>query len=283
MVLWYVNIILLLLKNQINYFVNLVDPNLISASSFDGTLSIYTLMGGSCQVSRPVNNQLFAQAFCDGLNPSEALPSTTTHDVAPIKHAPKWMRRQTRVSFGVRKFCLFFENANFYLFCIQFGGKLVIVQPAPSSSTTESGSSSSNTSTNRRSPVIIQQVVVDNEFVQTVQTFDAMLQSGALIDYCDHKISSKSLSQDEQIIWRFLRASFDTDPTNKYIELLGFRRDDLLHKVQTLVKEDKHDLPIEGINGLHIPDNQIKKISNAGIKNFIFSILVVNSLEFFLL
>jgi hypothetical protein len=80
---------------------NLVDPNLISASSFDGTLSIYTLMGGSCQVSRPVNNQLFTQAFGDGLASSEQLPSTTTHDVAPIKYAPKWMRRQTRVSFGV--------------------------------------------------------------------------------------------------------------------------------------------------------------------------------------
>jgi hypothetical protein len=80
---------------------NLVDPNLISASSYDGTLSIYTLMGGSCQVSRPVNNQLFTQAFGDGLPSSEQLPPTTTHDVAPIKYAPKWMRRQARVSFGV--------------------------------------------------------------------------------------------------------------------------------------------------------------------------------------
>jgi len=80
---------------------NLVDPNLISASSYDGTLSIYTLMGGSCQVSRPVNNQLFTQAFGDGIASSEQLPPTTTHDVAPIKYAPKWMRRQARVSFGV--------------------------------------------------------------------------------------------------------------------------------------------------------------------------------------
>ncbi len=87
-------------------FVYLVDPNLISASSFDGTLSIYTLMGGSCQVSRPVNNQLFTQAFGDGHPTSEPLPSTTTHDVLPIKYAPKWMRRQTRVSFGVNSFFL---------------------------------------------------------------------------------------------------------------------------------------------------------------------------------
>ncbi len=95
---------------------NLVDPNLISASSYDGTLSIYTLMGGSCQVSRPVNNQLFTQAFGDGLPSSEQLPPTTTHDVAPIKYAPKWMRRQARVSFGVN-ISFFSENKkNFFFF-----------------------------------------------------------------------------------------------------------------------------------------------------------------------
>jgi hypothetical protein len=65
-------------------------------------------MGGSCQVSRPVNNQLFTQAFGDGLPSSEQLPPTTTHDVLPIKYAPKWMRRQARVSFGVR--ILFFSK-----------------------------------------------------------------------------------------------------------------------------------------------------------------------------
>jgi hypothetical protein len=63
-------------------------------------------MGGSCQVSRPVNNQLFTQAFGDGLPSSEQLPSTTTHDVLPIKYAPKWMRRQARVSFGVNIFLI---------------------------------------------------------------------------------------------------------------------------------------------------------------------------------
>ena len=92
----------------------LVDPNLISASSYDGTLSIYTLMGGSCQVSRPVNNQLFTQAFGDGLPSSEQLPPTTTHDVPPIKYAPKWMRRQARVSFGVRKDFFPFEKLSFF-------------------------------------------------------------------------------------------------------------------------------------------------------------------------
>ena len=67
-------------------------------------MSIYTLMGGSCQISRPVNNQLFTQAFGDGLPSAEQHPPTTIHDVAPIKYAPKWMRRQARVSFGVSIF-----------------------------------------------------------------------------------------------------------------------------------------------------------------------------------
>ena len=92
------------INDQFNSFLfHLVDPNLISASSFDGTLSIYTLMGGSYQVSRPINNQLFTQAFGDGHPSVNALPATTTHDVPPIKYAPKWMRRPARVSFAVRK------------------------------------------------------------------------------------------------------------------------------------------------------------------------------------
>jgi protein transport protein SEC31 len=91
-----------------------------------------------------------------------------------------------------------------------------------------------------------------------------MLQAGALIDYCDHQISSTSISQDEQILWRFLRASFEIDPRNKYIELLGFRRDDILQKVQIITKDEKHNLPTDGINGLHLGDNPIQKRSNAG-------------------
>ncbi|CAF0715359.1 unnamed protein product [Adineta steineri] len=241
----------------------LVDPNLISASSFDGTLSIYTLMGGSCQVSRPVNNQLFTQAFGDGLPPtSEPHPSTTTHDVLPIKYAPKWMRRQTRVSFG-------------------FGGKLVIVQhpPTPTATSAESGPASPNATSARRLPVLIQQVVVDHAFVQTVQTFDTMLQAGTLLDYCDHQISSTVISQDEQILWRFLRASFESDPRNKYIELLGFRRDDILHKVQTLTSNEKHNLPTESLNGLHLDDNHTKKHSNAEIETLLSRCIMLGQFE----
>lgn len=93
-----------------------VDPNLISAASFDGTLSIYTLMGGSCQVSRPMNNQLFTQAFGDGISSTgEPLPSTTTHDVPPIKYAPKWMKRTARVSFGVKTKHRFSSSS--FVFC----------------------------------------------------------------------------------------------------------------------------------------------------------------------
>ena len=93
-----------------------------------------------------------------------------------------------------------------------------------------------------------------------------MLQAGTLLDYCDHQISSTSNSQDEQILWRFLRASFETDPRSKYIELLGFRQEDILQKVQTLITKDdnKHNLPTEGMNGLHLGDNQVQKRSNAG-------------------
>ena len=91
-----------------------------------------------------------------------------------------------------------------------------------------------------------------------------MLQVGTLLEYCDYQISSTVLSQDEQILWRFLRASFENDSRMKYIELLGFRHDDILHRIQTIIKDGKHDLPIENMNGLNLRDNSIKKHSNAG-------------------
>ena len=112
--------------------------------------------------------------------------------------------------------------------------------------------------------MIIQQVVVDDVFVQAVQTFDGMLQAGTILDYCDYQISSTANSQDEQILWRFLRASFEIDPKPKYIELLGFRRDDLLQKVQNLTREEKQNLPTDGMNGLHLGDHQGPKRSSAG-------------------
>lgn len=138
------------------------------------------------------------------------------------------------------------------------------VQPPPAPAATESGPSSPSATGNRRPPVVIEQVVVDHTFVQAVQSFDNMLQAGTLLEYCDHQLSSTAVTQDEQILWRFLRASFEPDPRSKYIELLGFRRDDILHKVQTLTLDEKHHVPTEALNGLHVGDPPAKKHSNAG-------------------
>lgn len=109
---------------------------------------------------------------------------------------------------------------------------------------------------------MIQQVIVDHALVQAVQTFDGMLQAGTLLDYCDHQISSTGNSQDEQILWRFLRASFESDPRPHYIDLLGFRREDILQRVQTLTQEDQQQLPIKAMNGLHVDDNRTSNPGN---------------------
>ena len=130
--------------------------------------------------------------------------------------------------------------------------------------TSESGPSSPNATGHRRRQVIIEQVVVDQTFVQAVQTFDGMLQAGTLLDYCDFQISSPANTQDEQILWRFIRASFENDPKNSYIELLGFRRDDILQRVELLSKKDEQSLPIEPMNGLHVSEHAKKKGSSAG-------------------
>ena len=141
----------------------------------------------------------------------------------------------------------------------------MVVQPPAPTSGTESGPSTPNNSAVRRvPPVMIEQIVVDQAFVQVVQTFDTMLQAGTVLDYCDHQISSTSNSQDEQIVWRFLRASFESDSRSHFIELLGFRREEILQRAQTLKHEDTHPLPTEAMNGLHIGENQIQKKSTTG-------------------
>lgn len=147
----------------------------------------------------------------------------------------------------------------------------MVVQPPPSStsSSNESGPSSptSGIHQHRRPPVVIQQVVMDDQFVQSVQNFDSILQSGNVLEYCDRQIASTTNSQDEQILWRFLRASFEVDPKPFYIELLGFRRDEIFQRIQTLNKEEKNGLPTEGMNGLHLGENATKKKSSYGSLN----------------
>ncbi|CAF1254039.1 unnamed protein product, partial [Didymodactylos carnosus] len=228
----------------------LADPNLISAASFDGTLSIYTIMGGSCQISRPANNQLFTQAFGNGtqgnfldhelfgggpLTGQQPQPQTllpTVQNVAPIKYAPKWMRRQARVTFA-------------------FGGKLIVVQSTVANASSSSanvvdGTIPSTTQPPPRRLVVISQVTVDKQFIQSVQTFDKVLQTGTLIEYCDHKIST-SRASDELILWRFIRGSFEREQKRTYIELLGFKQDELVNRVNNLmtktvkVNDDLHD------------------------------------------
>lgn len=155
----------------------------------------------------------------------------------------------------------------------------MIVQPPVSSSSNESGPASPSIGIHRRPPVVIQQVVVDQPFVQSVQNLDTLLQSGNVLEYCDQQIASTSNSQDEQILWRFLRASFEVDPRNHYIELLGFRRDDILQRIQTLPKDEKNHVPTEAMNGLHLGENQTKKKSTYGWNSesiFIFRFLIDN-------
>jgi hypothetical protein len=154
---------------------------------------------------------------------------------------------------------------------------LVIVQPPVAPLSNESGPSSPNAAVHRRAPVIIEQVIDDQVFVHSVKTFDTMLQAGTLLDYCDQQINSTMNSSDEQIIWRFLRASFELDPRNHYIELLGFRRDEILQRIASLTSggdddnnnnnnndNSKSQSTVDGINSLHIGDSQTKTKTSAG-------------------
>lgn len=74
------------------------NPALFACSSFDGHVSIYSLVGGPQQVQ--TSNKI-ADSF-PGMELYTQAPVPQSHSVPlELKRAPKWMRRPVRASFGV--------------------------------------------------------------------------------------------------------------------------------------------------------------------------------------
>ncbi|XP_034105544.1 protein transport protein Sec31A isoform X1 [Drosophila albomicans] len=174
------------------------NPALIASASLEGTVSIYSLNGGThhlVQTSEKIADSFpgmdqFAQA---------PLPQQATqvvyHDLA---HAPKWMKRPCGVAFG-------------------FGGKLV------------SFNGTSKT-------VKVEQLTTEPGVVERANALEQSLAGANYAEYCRER-ADKSADQHGRYIWYFIKANFELNPKEEMLNLLGYNKEDIDGKFTKFIKE----------------------------------------------
>ncbi|XP_055450551.1 protein transport protein Sec31A isoform X18 [Psammomys obesus] len=204
------------------------NPAILSAASFDGRISVYSIMGGSIDGLRQKQVDKLSSSFgnLDPFGTGQPLPplqipqQTGQHSlVLPLKKPPRWIRRPVGASFS-------------------FGGKLVTfenvtVQPQQ------------GVEQQRRQHVFISQVVTEKDFLSRSEQLQQVVQSQAFISYCQKKVDA-SQTEFEKNVWSFLKVNFEEDSRGKYLELLGYRKEDLGKKIAlALNRVDGSDVRIK--------------------------------------
>uniref|UniRef100_A0A8C8ML33 Protein transport protein Sec31A n=1 Tax=Oncorhynchus tshawytscha TaxID=74940 RepID=A0A8C8ML33_ONCTS len=190
------------------------NPAVLSAAAFDGHISIYSIMGGSSQAFSQTQADTISTSFGNmdpfgmgqtlpPLQLSQAPPASTT--ITPLKKPPKWIRRPVGASFA-------------------FGGKLVSLE---------------NIKPNPQQPqqptahvVHISQVITETTFLERSAQLQATLAAGSFVDFCQEKMDSAQ-NEFEKTVWSFLKVNFENDARGKYLELLGYKKEELAAKPAT--------------------------------------------------
>ncbi|KAL1787202.1 transport Sec31B isoform X1 [Sigmodon hispidus] len=189
------------------------NPPVFSAVSFDGWISLYSVMGRSWEVQHMRQADKIPSSFSKGQSlPVLQVPEQVAQAslIPPLKKPPKWMTRPAGVSFA-------------------FGGKLVTfglpripAQQMPQPCTC---------------PVYISQIITESEFLTRSAVLQEALGSGNLLNYCQSKIQQASLPC-EKMLWQFLKVTLERDSRLQFLRLLGFSKDELQKKVDTYMKND---------------------------------------------
>uniref|UniRef100_A0A665WYY7 Protein transport protein Sec31A n=1 Tax=Echeneis naucrates TaxID=173247 RepID=A0A665WYY7_ECHNA len=181
------------------------NPMVLSAAGFDGHIDIYSIMGGNSQAQSQRHADQISTSFgnMDPFGTGQTLPplqlpqqTAPPATVNPLKKPPKWIRKPVGASFA-------------------FGGKLVSLE---------------NSSPNPQQPtshvVQISQVVTETAFLKRSDQLQGTLTAGSFVDFCQEKIDAAE-NEFEKTLWSFLKANFESDIRSKYLELLGYNKEDL--------------------------------------------------------
>uniref|UniRef100_A0A3Q2DE43 Protein transport protein Sec31A n=1 Tax=Cyprinodon variegatus TaxID=28743 RepID=A0A3Q2DE43_CYPVA len=188
------------------------NPAVLSAAGFDGHIDIYSIMGGSSQAQsqRHISNSF---GNMDPFGTGQTLPplqlpqaATAPATVNPLKKPPKWIRRPVGASFA-------------------FGGKLVSLENAKPPQPQQQGSH----------VVHISQVVTETDFLKRSDQLQATLSSGSFVDFCQEKISAAD-NEFERTVWSFLKVNFESDVRSRYLELLGYNKEEVALKVTPCIE-----------------------------------------------
>nr|XP_012423115.1 PREDICTED: protein transport protein Sec31A isoform X6 [Odobenus rosmarus divergens] len=205
------------------------NPAVLSAASFDGRISVYSIMGGSADGLRQKQVDKLSSSFgnLDPFGTGQPLPplqipqQTAQHNIVlPLKKPPKWIRRPVGASFS-------------------FGGKLVTFENVRVQA--QQGAEQQQ----QQHHVFISQVVTEKEFLSRSDQLQQVVQSQGFVSYCQKKIDA-SQTEFEKNVWSFLKVNFEDDSRGKYLELLGYRKEDLGKKIAlALNKVDGPDVCIK--------------------------------------
>ncbi|KAM8871667.1 protein transport protein Sec31A isoform 6-T6 [Synchiropus picturatus] len=193
------------------------NPAVLSAACFDGHIDIYSIMGGSSQAPSQRRADQISNSFGNmdpfgtgQVLPPLQLPQTTAvpSTINPLKKPPKWIRRPLCASFA-------------------FGGKLVTLdnsRPSPQQPQQPTAHL-----------VHISQVVTETEFLNRSDRLQATLTGGSFVEFCQEKMDLAENDFDKTV-WSFLKANFDSDVRSKFLELLGYNKEELAAKISTALE-----------------------------------------------
>jgi len=179
------------------------NPAMIASASFDGRISLYSLMGGQQQ---PQPNNKVSDSFGPGLSDVPGQPTATPQVTCQLKSPPKWLRRPCGATFG-------------------FGGKLVTFE-------TITGAAGSPA----KSTVHISNVITEPQFIEASVKLETSLKEGNLKEYCQAKLSSLNDQADKAKLWQFIGASFEENCDHQYLKIMDINLDELNGQVKALIK-----------------------------------------------
>ena len=199
------------------------NPAIIATSSFDGKVSVYSLLGGQQQNQPTKTSAAIADSFpgMETMQPlSQPVPSNTSSvsTANQLKIPPKWLKKPCGARFG-------------------FGGKLVTFDFDSNNTQTENPSAQANqqsqTTLQKRSSVFVSKVVTEPDLVQKSLQLETSLNNENLSEFCNLKIA-ESTTKDDQQIWKFIRANFSDNPNNEFLELLGYNPEQICSQISSV-------------------------------------------------
>ncbi|XP_067254474.1 protein transport protein Sec31A isoform X6 [Chanodichthys erythropterus] len=192
------------------------NPAVLSAAAFDGHISIYSIMGGSNDNAINLQADQLSSSFgnMDPFGTGKTLPplqlpqpTSSQSTITPLKKPPKWIRRPVGASFA-------------------FGGKLVTLDNKPPAQQPQQTSAH---------VVHVSQVVTETDFIDRSNQLQATLNAGNFLEYCQTKIEAAQ-NEFEKTIWSFLKVNFEEDARGKYLELLGYKKEELALKIASALE-----------------------------------------------